>query len=209
MPTPEQILDALTEIANRWRGLAIGWHLYFGAILVALLVGARPSRRVVGVLLALPLLSVSALAWATGNSFNGLVFLVVAVAAALFSLTGPTGEVCIGRLWAVVVGALLLAFGWTYPHFLHDGPLLRYLYSAPTGLVPCPTLAAVIGLGLIVDGLGSRGWCLLLGATGLFYALFGALRLGVRIDAMLLVGAVAISALAIRKAATRGVAATR
>ena len=52
----------------------------------------------------------------------------------------------------------------------------------PTGLVPCPTLSIVIGLALIVEGLDSRIWTsVLVGATGVFYGIFGAVRLGVTI----------------------------
>lgn len=60
--------------------------------------------------------------------------------------------------------------------------------------VPCPTLAIVIGLALIGDGIGTRRWSVLLGAAGIFYSLFGAFRLGVEIDLLLLVGAGALIA---------------
>jgi CHASE2 domain-containing sensor protein len=72
--TPEQILAGLRDIANNWRGLAVIWHAYFAVLACGLLVGARPSRRVVGILLTVPLLSVSALAWLSGNPVNGTFF---------------------------------------------------------------------------------------------------------------------------------------
>ena len=53
----------------------------------------------------------------------------------------------------------------------------------------CPTLSIVIGLALITGGLDSRLWTSILTAAGLFYGLFGALRLGVTIDFVLLLGA--------------------
>ncbi len=79
MPTVDQILVGLREITNTWKAISIVWHLYFGAAVVALAMGARPSRRVAGVLLGLPLLSVSAIAWRSSNPFNGAVFAVIGV----------------------------------------------------------------------------------------------------------------------------------
>jgi hypothetical protein len=90
------------------------------------------------------------------------------------------------------VGALLFAFGWVYPHFLNTSSFLPYLYSAPTGLIPCPTLSIVIGLALILGGLGARTWSLVLGVTGIFYGIFGSAWLGVLIDWVLLLGALTI-----------------
>ena len=56
--------------------------------------------------------------------------------------------------------------------------------------VPGPGIPILaIGLALIAGGLDSRPWTSLLAATGLFYGLFGALRLGVTIDIVLLLGA--------------------
>lgn len=64
-----------------------------------------------------------------------------------------------------------------------------WLYAAPTGIIPCPTLSIVIGFTLILGGLRSRSWCLVLTTVGLFYGFFGAVRLGVKIDGILLLGA--------------------
>ena len=86
----------------------------------------------------------------------------------------------------------MFAFGWVYPHFLDTSTSLTYLYAAPTGLIPCPTLSIVIGVGLIVGGLGSRAWSIFLGALGDFYSIFGAVRLGVVLDWVLLFGSLMI-----------------
>lgn len=67
MPTPEQVLSGFREIASTWRWLAIAWHAYLAVLVVGLVLGVRLSRRVTGILVALPLLSVSALAWRSGN----------------------------------------------------------------------------------------------------------------------------------------------
>jgi hypothetical protein len=192
MPTPDEILSGLSEIANTWRVLAIFWHVYFGVLALLLLQGARPSRRVVGVLLGLPLLSVSVLAWINGNPFNGTFFAVSGIALIAISTRLSHDRVRVAPLWAATLGALLFAFGWVYPHFLNTLSFLPYLYSAPTGLIPCPTLSIVIGLALILGGLGARTWSLVLGVTGIFYGIFGSAWLGVLIDWVLLLGALTI-----------------
>ncbi|MBK8697892.1 MAG: hypothetical protein IPN17_38005 [Deltaproteobacteria bacterium] len=50
----------------------------------------------------------------------------------------------------------------------------------------------MIGVALLCGGLG-RSWARLLSVAGAFYALFGVLRLGVRIDLALLAGAIALA----------------
>ncbi len=194
MPGPEEILAGLGEIANQWRWLAVAWHVYFGAFALGLAAGVRCSRRLAGILIALPLLSVSALAWAHANPFNGTFFAVAGLALIVVAARMPAGFVRIAPIEAVIAGALLFAFGWVYPHFLDADSFLPYLYSAPTGLIPCPTLSAATGLALVLGGLGSRAWSNVLGASGVFYGLFGALRLGVALDWVLLLGAAALLA---------------
>ena len=191
MPTPEQIVDGLRDIANRWVPLAILWHGYFGLGLLALGLGNRPGRKGAGVFLGIPLLSVSALAWASGNPFNGTL-LAMAGIVLLAIAVGLEGAVKIAPAWSVVAGGVLFTFGWVYPHFLDTSSLLPYSYAAPTGLIPCPTLSIVTGLSLIIGGLGSRAWCWAVGAMGIFYGFFGAARLGVMIDWVLFAGAIVL-----------------
>jgi hypothetical protein len=87
------------------------------------------------------------------------------------------------------LGVLTIVFGWTYPHFLEGASWLRYLYAAPSGLVPCPTLAIVVGLTLVWDGLESMRWAITVGLVGVFHAVLGTVQLGVAIDLLLLIGA--------------------
>jgi hypothetical protein len=94
----------------------------------------------------------------------------------------------------------LVAFGWIYPHFLETGTWTAYLYAAPLGLIPCPTLSAVAGAAIILDGLGSRGWPMTLAVGGAFYGLFGWLRFGVTIDLALLARAALLALIALRPA---------
>jgi hypothetical protein len=194
MPSPQAILEGLHAIANRWQMLAVAWHVAFGAALVALAAGWRPNRRLAGALPAVPLASVSALAWTESNPFNGMVFALLAVGVASVAARMPPGRVVLAGPWLVVAGGILTAFGWVYPHFLDAQPLAAYLYAAPLGLIPCPTLSALVGVALVVDGLGSRGWSLTLASAGAAYGMIGWLRLGVTIDIVLFAGAVTLAA---------------
>jgi hypothetical protein len=189
MPTPTQILDGLSAIANQWQMAAIVWHVFFAFLAVALALGIRPSKRTGGLLLVLPLFSVSVLAWISGNLFNGILFALAGIALLLVALRLPQEPVHIAPVWLVGVGTLLFVFGWVYPHFLETTSFAPYLYAAPTGLIPCPTLSIITALSLILGGLDSRAWSLILGGIGLFYGLFGAVRLGVTMDWVLFLGA--------------------
>lgn len=201
MPAPDQILNALTALANQWKPLAIAWHLYF-AVLVGLVITLRPSRRLMGILLSLPLISVSVLAWYSGNPFNGALFAVAAIALIVLAARLPDERVQVAPAWIAGAGAVMFVFGWLYPHFLDTTSFLPYLYAAPVGLVPCPTLSIVIGAALMLHGLEARSWSLVLAATGIFYGIFGALRLGVTIDFVLLIGALVLAAVALMPGAT-------
>ena len=190
MPSPEDILTGLETIAREWRWLAVLWHAYLAAGMLALVVGFRPSRRLAGAFLIAPLLSVAALAWFQGNPFNGSVFTLSALILGILAVRLPPEPVAPAARGWILAGAALVAFGWFYPHFLGAASWCSYLYAAPTGLIPCPTLAVVTGLSLALGGLGSRSWYLTLAALGLFYGIFGAMRLGVRIDWVLSAGGV-------------------
>ena len=193
MPSAAEILQQLAAIAAGWRPLAVAWHIYFGVIAIGLIIGARPSRRLMGALLALPLLSVGLLAWNAGNPFNGSVFTIASVVFIGFARALPTGPVTIAPPRAMVTGFLIAAFGWAYPHFLGDTTSpFEYAYAAPTGLIPCPTIAMLIGITLIVEGLGSRAWSIALAILGLAYGVIGGAILGVMIDWLLVLGALAL-----------------
>jgi hypothetical protein len=190
LPGPEKIIESLTLIANEARSIAIIWHIILGAFIIGLLFGWRPPKKVAGVFLALPIISVSILAWMYKNPFNGLAFLLIAILLIILSLKLPTRWVEITSLPLSLIGLAMIAFGWIYPHFLGDASLLEYAYSAPVGLIPCPTLSVVIGFALLLNGLGSRSWSLVLAFAGIFYGLFGALRLNVYIDLILVAGTI-------------------
>lgn len=197
MPPATDILDGLSAIANRATGVAVAWHIVIATALVALASGWRPSQRAARLLIGLPLASVAAGAVAFDNPFNGLVFAASATALTALAMMGDRRPVSRGSAWAFGIGVATITFGWVYPHFLEGHPT-AYLYAAPVGLVPCPTLAVVIGFALLGGGLGSRTWSLTLAAVGLFYGLFGVLRLGVFLDIGLVGGAIALVAAVFR-----------
>ncbi|HET8938159.1 MAG TPA: hypothetical protein VFN67_32170 [Polyangiales bacterium] len=191
MPDRSEILTRLTLIANRAEVIAISWHVALAVLGAAALLGWRPSRRMLTLGLSVPLGSVALCALYYGNPFNAGVFGVSALAAALLAIRAPTGPLSAASGWTRVLGGTLVAFGWIYPHFL-QGSEFKYLYAAPLGVIPCPTLSAVIGITLLGNGLGAGTWSRLLAALGAFYAVFGALRLGVTIDLVLLLGALGL-----------------
>jgi hypothetical protein len=203
MPSATEILDGLSVIANQARGIAVAWHIVIAIALTALASAWRPSQRAARLLTGAPFVSVAALAFAFGNLFNGWV-----IAGSMLALTGLAMKsdprpVARGSASMRRIGVAMIAFGWLYPHFL-KGPAIAYLYASPVGLVPCPTLAVAIGFALLGNGLGSRAWSLTLAALGLFYGVFGVLRLGVFLDIGLVGGAVALAASAFRSTAAGG-----
>lgn len=194
MPTAPQILAALTELSRAWWQLAVGWHAYFIMLGVALALKWRPTRQAAGLLLIAPVVSVSALAWLSGNPFTASVFGAVLFAAVMICRRLPRATISIAGLPLMLVGVVLVLFGLAYPHFLEPGSTVRYLYAAPIGIVPCPTLSAIVGASIIVDSLTSRSWGLLVGAAGIFYGVFGAVHLGVNLDWVLFIGALILIA---------------
>ena len=196
MPSPEIILSGAASIANGWRTLAIGWHALLGTFVLAVLVGWRPSNRIAGYLFTAPLLSVSALAWASGNPFNGAMFAALALFLIGIATRLSKEPVDVASSPLLLLGALLVAFGWTYPHFLTADHWTAYTYAAPFGLLPCPTLSAVIGLTLVLGMLRSKLWSMTLAAAGFAYGAIGVFTLGVTLDYGLVAGATMLGAIA-------------
>jgi len=184
------ILAGLEVITNRWTPLAIGWHVYVALLGLGAWSGLRPTRSTAGLLITLPLLSVSALAGVSGNPFNAVMFALLWLALLLLIRQHGSTVATIAAPPYLAVGLTMVGFGWAYPHFLALPATAAYLYAAPLGLIPCPTLAMVTGAALVVDLFGSRnaGWILVV--ANLFYGMVGLVQLRVSIDAWLLLGAV-------------------
>lgn len=210
MPSSREILDTAAGIANDWRPLAIAWHVYFAALFVVLLTVPGLARRVRATLLVAPLVSVSALAWTTGNWFNGGAFAILAI-----SLAGAASRMSVRAAMPTslpmrIAGALCFVFAFVYPHFLRVDSWMEFVYASPLGLLPCPTLTALIGLSLMFGLLRDRRWEAVLSAAGLLYGTIGVFRLGVTIDLLLLGGAILLAgAMTFRSARWRSVRADR
>lgn len=198
MPSPEDILRQLTWSASEARWVAAAWHAAVLFAAGALLVRRwRPRVSLAAMLAALPLATASTVAWSGSSPFNGLVLGVTAVALmALGSRLGPT-EVLRGPSWTVWVGAAAVVYALLYPHFVATDSW-TFLLFAPVGVVPCPSLALTIGLGLLAGGFGSRAWSFTAAGVGLLYAAIGLVRLGVWLDLGLLFAALALLAHAAR-----------
>ena len=190
MPTTDQILQSVQSIVNGYGIFAIIWHILFYLFLAALMMKWAPSNRVSGLLLCLPLVSVSAFAWLSGNPFNGSTFLVLSVLIFIFSLKASRQAVETSQLIFFIAGVFMIAFGLIYPHFIETDSVLKYFYASPVGLIPCPTLSALNGLALMFNGFGSRSISLTLIIFGLFYGIFGVLKLEVYLDVFLALGAI-------------------
>lgn len=190
MPTANEILGLAARIANEWRWLAIVWHLVAAAAIVGALLGFRPSQRFVGIGASAPLMSVGALAFWSGNPFNGTVFALLSVMLVYEATRLDRRPVVVAWPVAALAGSLLVVFGLTYPHFLITESWWEYLYASPFALVPCPTLAAVAGVSLMFGSFRSRRWAYILAIATMVYGLIGVVVLGVAIDAVLIAGAV-------------------
>jgi|WetSurSiteA1Bulk_404760.scaffolds.fasta_scaffold02653_3 hypothetical protein len=189
MPKTQEILQMLQSIVDDYPASAIVWHVVFFGIIAFLFAKWVPSNRLFGIMLSIPLLSVAVFAWKSGNPFNGILFSMLAIFIFIFGLRATAQPVSLSALPFLLVGIILVVFGLIYPHFLKTDSLFRYLYASPAGLIPCPTLSILIGLALIYNGFGSQPITIALIAFGLFYGLFGVLKLAVYLDLFLLLGA--------------------
>ncbi|HEY0712142.1 MAG TPA: hypothetical protein VGF45_05685, partial [Polyangia bacterium] len=160
MPTRESILNHLAEVTNDNRALALGWHLAVLLAVLGLILGWRPSRRLAGFLLALPLASAAALAGLNHNPFNAVVLGATALTLLLFARRLSRQRVTTAPWWAGLIGTTLIALALIYPEFVRTEETWQFALLAPTGLIPCPSLALSLGFAITAGGLGARGWSL-------------------------------------------------
>ena len=193
MPSANELVAELRNLANEWRTVATAWHLFLVVLLTSLYAGWRPSVRLFLPMLVMPVLGVAIVAGLAGQAFNSGVFAMLALTLGAFAFTRADDRIRFGTPHAVSIGAALVAFGAAYPHFVEVHTWLAYLYAAPLGVIPCPTLAAVIGVSLMLNDSGSRAWSWALAAAGVFYATVGVVWFGITIDALLFAGAVALA----------------
>ena len=191
MPNPLAVRAVSQWIANDAFALAVVWHAFVAAGAIAVLRG-RVSERTAGQMLTVLLASVSGVSFAFRSPFNGVVCGALAIVLALVARGMSSADVRPGSTWNAAAGIALMALGWAYPEF--GGGRLAFLYAAPLGLLPCPTLAMLVGATFFFDGLGSRAWSLIVAAAGLFYGVVGVAWLQVRVDVVLAAGALALAA---------------
>jgi hypothetical protein len=192
MLTKNDIIDGLNSIANDYSGFAIAWHVFFYFLASAFLIKWQPDNRVLLLLTCLPLLSVALLAWITGNPFNGLLFSVMSALVIICGVRVTPDIFSLSQLPFLLTGIVMVIFGLVYPHFIKTNSIIEYLYASPAGLIPCPTLSVLTGSLLIFNGLGSPPVVLMFIIFGLFYSIFGIIRLRVYIDLFLLLGSVTL-----------------
>jgi hypothetical protein len=192
MPKTGDILNGLQAIVDNQSIIALLWHIVFYFFIICLFVKWHPSNRLLSILLCLPVISVAALAWSYSNPFNGTMFAILAILIIAFSFKTEVMRVSIATWPYIVIGSMLIAFGFVYPHFIKVNSLFEYLYASPAGLIPCPTLSILIGIILLFNPLGSPviTWSFIV--FGLFYGLFGVFKLGVTIDLFLLFGSISL-----------------
>lgn len=184
MPSSSEILSQLSFLAQSYIWLAVLWHLAVFGVMARK--GWRPRQRHAAQILLLPLMSVSVLGWIHGNPFQGLAFLILTFILGMISLQLAQRPVSLHRKWTFPVGIFALLYALVYPHFLEGKSAWLYLFAAPVGVVPCPTLTLVFGFSLLFSGFYSRAWQGVCALTGLFYSLFGIFVLGVWLDLGLL-----------------------
>ncbi len=188
MPSSADLLAQLAVIANGAIAIAIAWHVVLLGTLGAVIAGWRPLRAHARQLVSFLFVSVAVVGAIHASYFNALAFAALAIAGFALSNRGLAGRVAAPR-WQWWAGGAIIAYGWVYPHFLAE-PAATYLFAAPVGLLPCPTLAVAIGFALVA-GLAIGPWGLVLALAGLAFGGFGVMRLGVDLD----IGLVAAGAL--------------
>ena len=192
MPKTEEILFGLQKIVNNYSTIAIIWHIIFYALIAALIFRWLPTNSLFGLLICVPILSVAILAFLSGNPFNGILFSILTVLIIIFGLRATIQPVQTSQIIFKVIGILMIVFGLVYPHFINPDSLLKYLYASPVGLIPCPTLSILIGFLLLYNGFDSQSLTLTVIVFGLFYGIFGVLKLAVYLDIFLVFGTIAL-----------------
>lgn len=192
MPKTDEIINGLQKIVNDYSTIAIIWHVIFYALIAALIFKWMPTNRLFALLICAPILSVAMLAFMSGNPFNGILFSLLTVLIIIIGLRVSSQPVQASQIIFMVIGILMIVFGLIYPHFIKPDSLLKYLYASPAGLIPCPTLSILIGFLLLYNGFGSQPLTLTFIVFGLFYGIFGVLKLAVYLDIFLVFGTVTL-----------------
>ena len=186
------MLADLSAAASHYQWLGLLWHLFISFLLAALLLGWEPVRRSARLWIALPLVSTAIVAAAAGNPFDGVVMGVTAMALLVAALRRPAALAAWHWNWQTGTGLASIAFAWAYPTFSANAASWVYAFGSPTGVLPVPTLALVIGFTLLTSAHQTRTWSTGLASVAAFYGAFGSVQLGVTLDLGLLLGSLAL-----------------
>lgn len=190
MPTTQEILDNLQAIVNDYRLFALIWHAVIYMIIFALFTKRLPSNKLFTLILCFPILSVALFAFLSGNPFNGILFSILAILILIFGLKATGQAISLSQLPFIATGIIMIVFGLVYPHFVETNSIITYLYESPVGLIPCPTLSMLIGFVILFNGFGSLPVTISFTVYGLFYGIFGVVKLGVVPDLFLIFGSI-------------------
>jgi len=188
----QDIIDGLQIIVNEYTLFSTIWHIVFYVLIVALIAKWKPSNKLFAILTCLPALSVGVFAWLSRNPFNGSLFILLAILILIFGLKASSKPIHVSQLPFAVAGIGMIVFGLIYPHFIETKSVIEYLYASPIGLIPCPTLSILIGFLLLFNGFSSQSLTLTLIFFGLFYGIFGVLKLAVYLDLFLVFGTITL-----------------
>ncbi len=189
MPTTEEILNGLSLAANKYFLFSIFWHIIVLIFLVLLFAGKKISSKFIMIGIIALFLSVSIITTLVHNPFNAVIFFLASLQFGYMALRYVHGKFGVRWDYISAAGLIMLVFGFVYPHFMENASFFKYLCASPLGLIPCPTLSAIVGITLLFHGFNSRRWMLWAAFIGLFYGVFGVLRLKVYLDTGLIAGA--------------------
>ncbi len=192
MPSPQQVLEHLTHLANEGRTLGLFWHLATLVGLGFVLARRWRGRASIAIVTALPLFTASLLAFSDGNVVTGVALDVCGLALIVIARKFAGTRTEPGRTIPLFAGAVTVIYALTYTHFTAVSGWTD-LWFTPVGVLPCPTLALVSGIGLMAGGFRSRAWSLTASLFGLVYSLYGVLQLGVMLDVGLLAASVVLA----------------
>lgn len=192
MPKTEDIINGLQSVVNDYSTFAIIWHAIFYFLMIGLIAKWQPSNKLFGILLCLPLISVALFAWLSENPFNGFIFSAITILIFIFGIKASNQPIQISQFPFMVIGILMIVFGLVYPHFISAGSFFKYFYASPAGLIPCPTLSILIGFLLLYNGFDSQPITITFIVIGLFYGIFGVLKLVVYLDIFLILGSITL-----------------
>ena len=109
--------------------IATLWHVAIYGLIISLLFHWNPSNKLMAILLCLPVVSVSIIAWYSGNPFNGTLFAILAILIIIFGLKANLHPITVSQLTFLVIGILMIAFALLYPHFLETNSIVKSLVS--------------------------------------------------------------------------------